>query len=102
MENDHWTSMSIDELWTIHQKIAAVLKDKIEAERASLDDRLRKVELVSNVRALNRVRRKYPKVLPRYRNPKNPAEKWSGRGKRPNWLSAEIQFGKKLDDFLID
>ncbi|WP_246670302.1 H-NS histone family protein [Bradyrhizobium stylosanthis] len=29
-------------------------------------------------------RRPYPTVRPRYRNPKNPPETWSGRGKCPD------------------
>ena len=43
----------------------------------------------------------YPKVLPKYRNPKNPTETWAGRGKQPRWLTAEMRRGKKLADFLI-
>jgi hypothetical protein len=49
-----------------------------------------------------RQRRPYPKVLPKYRNPKNPAETWSGRGKQPRWLAAQLRSGKKVDDFLIE
>jgi DNA-binding protein H-NS len=46
-------------------------------------------------------RRPYPKVEPKYRNPNNPTETWSGRGKTPRWLSKLIGAGKKLDDFSI-
>ena len=41
-----------------------------------------------------RQRRPYPKVLPKHRNPKNPAETWSGRGKQPRWLTAQLRSGK--------
>ena len=41
------------------------------------------------------------KVAPKYRNPGNPAETWSGRGKQPRWLAALTGAGRKLDDFLI-
>ncbi|MGQ1258771.1 MULTISPECIES: H-NS family nucleoid-associated regulatory protein [Acinetobacter calcoaceticus/baumannii complex] len=40
-------------------------------------------------------------VEPRYRNKKNAAETWTGRGKQPRWLVAEIEKGAKLEDFLI-
>ncbi|MCK1316911.1 H-NS family nucleoid-associated regulatory protein, partial [Bradyrhizobium sp. 23] len=36
------------------------------------------------------------------RNPKNPAETWSGRGRLPRWLRPQLRAGRKLDDFLID
>lgn len=41
------------------------------------------------------------KVAVRYRNPKEYNETWTGRGKRPSWLSREIGAGRKLEDFLI-
>lgn len=40
-------------------------------------------------------------VEPRYRNKNNPSETWTGRGKQPRWLVAELEKGAKLDDFLI-
>lgn len=40
-------------------------------------------------------------VEPRYRNTNNPTETWTGRGKQPRWLVAEIEKGAKLEDFLI-
>ena len=41
------------------------------------------------------------KVAPKYRNPANAAETWTGRGKHPRWMSAYIAQGKKPEDFLI-
>lgn len=40
-------------------------------------------------------------VEPRYRNKSNSAETWTGRGKQPRWLVAELDKGAKLEDFLI-
>jgi len=41
------------------------------------------------------------KVAPKYRNPANPEEVWSGRGMAPRWMAAYIQQGRSKDDFLI-
>lgn len=41
------------------------------------------------------------KVPPKYRNPDNPAETWTGRGKQPRWLAAYTGSGRSLDEFLI-
>ena len=49
----------------------------------------------------SRAGRKLCKVAPKYRNPANPKETWSGRGKHPRWMAALIAKGKKADDFLI-
>ena len=40
-------------------------------------------------------------VEPRYRNTENSAETWTGRGKQPRWLVAQLEKGAKLEDFLI-
>ncbi|MBV9480133.1 MAG: H-NS histone family protein [Acidobacteria bacterium] len=40
-------------------------------------------------------------VLPKYRNPDNPAESWSGRGHRPRWLEAQLAAGKTLAELEI-
>ncbi|MDH5824769.1 H-NS histone family protein [Luteimonas sp. RD2P54] len=45
--------------------------------------------------------RKLGKVAPKYRNPANKAETWTGRGKQPRWLAAQVKKGKKVEDFLI-
>ena len=41
------------------------------------------------------------KVPPKYRNPANPAETWSGRGMHPRWLAAQVAGGKSAEEFLI-
>ena len=40
-------------------------------------------------------------VEPRYRSKANAADTWTGRGKQPRWLVAELEKGAKLEDFLI-
>ncbi len=45
--------------------------------------------------------RKLGKVPPKYRNPANAEETWTGRGKQPRWMAALVKKGKKPDDFLI-
>jgi DNA-binding protein H-NS len=94
--------MSVDELWTLHLEIHSVLASRIAAEKAKLDQRLQ--QLKSNVASsgsVQRERRPYPHVFPKYRNPANPSETWAGRGKQPRWLTAQLRSGKKLDDFRI-
>ncbi|MBP6797381.1 MAG: H-NS histone family protein, partial [Luteimonas sp.] len=45
--------------------------------------------------------RKLGKVPPKYRNPANPTDTWTGRGKQPRWLADLVKKGKKPEDFLI-
>lgn len=41
------------------------------------------------------------KAAPKYRNPANHGDTWSGRGKRPRWFNAALAAGKKEKDLLI-
>jgi DNA-binding protein H-NS len=40
-------------------------------------------------------------VAPKYRNPADPEQTWSGRGKRPRWFSDALKAGKKEKDLAI-
>ncbi len=40
-------------------------------------------------------------VAAKYMNPDNPAETWSGRGRKPKWLAAKLDKGKKQSYFAI-
>jgi DNA-binding protein H-NS len=93
-------SMSVDELWSLHEFVTSALARKIIAEKARLEQRLREIA-AGSAKKVNHVRRPYPQVLPKYRNPTRPFETWAGRGKQPRWLTAQLRSGKKLDDFRI-
>src|SRR6478736_10439299 len=40
------------------------------------------------------------KAKPKYRNPVDHAQTWSGRGKRPSWFNAALSAGEKEKDLL--
>jgi len=37
-------------------------------------------------------------VAAKYRNPDDPAQQWSGRGRQPAWLKAWVASGKSMDE----
>lgn len=40
-------------------------------------------------------------AIAKYRDPKNAANEWSGRGRPPKWMQAYIEAGKQKEEFLI-
>jgi DNA-binding protein H-NS len=103
MEAIDLKSMPSEELWKLHEAVTAQLDNKLAAEKAKLaerETRLREMQLLCGIKR-DPIRRPYPKVFPKYQNPRNLAETWSGRGKQPRWLSRELLAGRKLNDFLI-
>jgi DNA-binding protein H-NS len=107
--NSDLEKMTVDELWSIHEEISAVLSERIVAQKRELEKRLAILrpgsemgESPPEVRVAKprKSRRKYPKVLPRYRNP-GTAETWSGRGRRPRWVVAAEALGHTVEEFRI-
>ena len=41
------------------------------------------------------------RVAPKYANPENPSETWTGRGRKPRWVVAALDAGKTLEDLKI-
>ena len=102
-------SMSLDDLWSLHEEISGILSDRIKAEKQELEKRLAALgggtavlvdSGAAKLSSTGKPRRKYPRVLPKYRNPQT-SETWSGRGKRPRWLVAAMKSGKRIEEFRI-
>ncbi|WP_407158802.1 H-NS family nucleoid-associated regulatory protein [Bradyrhizobium sp. STM 3557] len=106
-------AMSVGEIWQLHQMVIEVLATRLTAEKHELDKRLAQLrreqqqslalpsEGASRWLAGDQDSRKHAKVPPKYRNPNEPSETWSGRGKRPRWLTQALLAGQKIEDFVI-
>lgn len=104
-------AMDFEELWLLHEELTKILAEKITAEKRELEKRLALLNQPEQSAAAESgaagagtgqpPRRKYPKVAPKYLNPLQPTETWSGRGKQPRWLVAALQSGHTLEEFRI-
>ncbi len=89
----------------VERAIASFGQRQLSAARAELEARAR--ELGFSLAELTGVEGTAAKpsraaVQPKYRNPNNPEETWSGRGRKPRWLTVALtSVGAKLEDFLI-
>ena len=102
--------MSLEELWSLHEEISSLLSARIRAEKLELEKRLAVLhrgmtsseqKTGANSMPFAKTRRKYPRVLPKYRNAQRPSETWSGRGKLPRWLAAAVKSGHRIEEFRI-
>ena len=97
------TSMSRKELLELQANVEKALKDaeqreRIEALKAaeeaaakfgfSLDD------LMSDTG-------KGPKGVPRFANPADPAQTWTGRGRKPKWVNEWLDQGNDLEGLAL-
>ena len=101
MNRNDFKSMSTDELWALHEEVAAKLAVTLIAEKRVLENRLKQLKGVVEAEHTKSGRRPYPTVVPKFQNPDRPSETWAGRGKTPRWLTAKLKSGKRIDDFRI-
>ena len=40
-------------------------------------------------------------VAAKYANPDDPSQTWTGRGRKPRWLTAKLSEGHKIEKYLI-
>jgi DNA-binding protein H-NS len=94
------TTLSNESLFQLRDEIGALLKSRAEDLQRELN-RLTGGLVAHEGSAKGERKSKKPtkKVAPKYRGPNG--ETWSGRGLKPRWLTAEINSGKQLEDFLI-
>ncbi|MGK0673071.1 MAG: H-NS histone family protein [Halothiobacillaceae bacterium] len=106
------TQFSIEELETLIKRTEAAIR-QAKAKKAS--ELRRQVELaaeqlgisVAELVGLEKPSRKpvratrTSKITPKYRNPSNPEQTWTGRGQKPIWLREYLEKGAQLEDFLI-
>ncbi|MEX1826403.1 H-NS histone family protein [Luteibacter yeojuensis] len=82
--------LSKERIGKVREKIQAILK----AEGVSIDE-------VFPSRGGAKSKRAGTVVAAKYRDPSNPENTWSGRGKRPRWFNDALKAGKKEKDLLI-
>ncbi|MFX6961369.1 H-NS histone family protein [Acinetobacter baumannii] len=104
------SGLSIEELEDLQVEAAKLIE--IKKEQAIEDAYLKilsiaesvgySVEDLLNVGAANAKKKNRKIVEPRYRSKTNSQDTWTGRGKQPRWLVAEIEKGANLEDFRIN
>lgn len=97
--------MSYAELSHLRTQIDRLLVEKQNAERVALRQKLAdmaKEHGLSLEEVLGKGRKGKGSVAPKYRDPKNPDNTWTGRGRMPRWMVAATKSGKaSKDDYLI-
>lgn len=104
------------DLETLSKDELRKLRRDVEKAIASADERNRQRALEAAERAVaefgftlaqltgvpaGRGRGRKAPLPAKYRNPENPAQSWSGRGRRPDWVNAALAEGKALSDLAI-
>ena len=97
MDHDQLLKLQKD----VEQAIRTYEKRRIEEARAAVEARAR--ELGFSLTELTGGKAKGAKSInpPKYRNPANPDQTWSGRGRQPGWVKDHLAAGKDLEKLRI-
>jgi DNA-binding protein H-NS len=98
--------LSYAELLDAEAQIARLKIEKQNAERVAVREKLTDIatEAGFDIHELfgKGGRRSKGTVAVKYRDPKNPANTWTGRGRMPRWMTAALKGSKaKREDFLV-
>jgi DNA-binding protein H-NS len=99
--------MTFAELSEMELRVARAKAEKHDSERAVLRKKVTEFakEHGYDIHELigGRGKRGKGSVAIKYRDPKNPENTWTGRGRMPRWMTAATRGGKaKREDFLIE
>jgi DNA-binding protein H-NS len=101
------SKLSIEELEALAKDIETEITSRREAERERVLAQMR--ELAASIgttpeELLRRTGRVVEKavVAVKYRHPDDPSLTWTGRGKRPQWVTDALASGKTLDDLAAE
>ena len=95
--------MSYAELSELRSSVERMMLEKQSSERSALRQKMAEMAEKAGM-SLDALLGKGRKgsVAPKYRDPKNPENTWTGRGRMPLWMVAATKGNKaKKDDYLI-
>ena len=77
---------------TYQERALSAARQELEAQAQALGFSLEEIVQAKKVRT---------KIHPKYRNPNNSAETWTGRGRKPRWVITALQNGTDLKQLEI-
>jgi DNA-binding protein H-NS len=108
-----WAEFTDEEIERFFDELTAERKKRREEKRQALkehiEDMLKEqgvsvVELfpqVGKISSHTKAKRKGVDQKAKYRHPDNPAQTWSGTGRKPAWLVEALSSGQTLEDFAV-
>ena len=97
--------MSLEELKALHKEVTRAVTSYEERKKQEAREQLEKQakELGFSLSDLTgKVKTKRTPAAPKYANPENHADTWSGRGRKPKWLEEAIAQGHDMEEFTIE
>lgn len=96
--------MSLKELMDLQTKLEKAVVSARERERSNVKQKVEAMVLGAGFSMSDLGlggRGKARAAAPKFVNPEDRSQTWTGRGRKPNWLSSRLAKGAKMEDFAI-
>ncbi|GAA3910931.1 H-NS histone family protein [Litoribacillus peritrichatus] len=103
----NFNDYSLEDLKALQNDLEKTIKDKAKEAKKTALQQIHNIanehglDLDDVLDGLKNPSKKKSKVAPKYQNPDNSAETWTGRGRKPKWVEKALNSGKSLDDISI-
>ncbi|MBT3813718.1 MAG: H-NS histone family protein [Gammaproteobacteria bacterium] len=99
-------NLSVGELQTMIENAESALKNKQVSQRKEVFAQIKVLADSVGVsveihETSKKQKRMGVKVAPKYRNPDDASQTWTGRGLMPKWIGTLIESGRDKSEFLI-
>lgn len=99
------SKLSLDDLKTLKKDVERAIVDFQKRKR---DEAIKEMQAVAKKHGLSldevvggKAKGRKSKAPAKYRNPENPDQDWSGRGRQPAWFKSALAAGKKPESMEI-
>jgi DNA-binding protein H-NS len=98
--------MSLPELIKLQGDLVPAIKQRQKKAKNDLRKQMENIAKQSGftfdeIASSSKTTRIMTKVKPKYANPQDSEQTWTGRGRKPKWVESELASGKELGDLLI-
>lgn len=98
-------ALSLEELKRLQKDVEKAItgfeERKMAEARAALEAKARELGFSLGELTGGKPSRKQPQGAPKYRHPENPSITWTGRGRKPKWVTEHLAAGKPMEDLEI-
>lgn len=109
MNLDKLKDMAVEELVELKQGIDTLISQKQKEQTKNLVEEFKvkaaklglTIEDIMGLESNKPRKTKGKKVAPKYQNPNDSSQTWTGRGRKPLWVEEALKKGKKLEDLAI-
>ncbi len=97
--------MSLKDLKSLQTQVVKQIEGYEERKKRDalreLEDRAKALGFSLNELVDTKPARKRAPARPKYANPADRSQTWTGRGRKPRWVEAALKSGRSLDDLAI-